>query len=271
MQITTLSPMPNADGELMNAHAGAEQGEDQRDAVHQHDAEGGEDDRLAEAVGDLDDAGAVEHEHHRGHGDRGGRGLEHDAVLERLVALGDAADREPEGEGVHRGEVLGPHRPEVHPDRDAEADEDAEHRDRRELGDLRLDATDDLRGDRGGGPADGGRCDEQHEQHRGAVDDATNRHPTAPLRHRPVGDRLGAGDRTARRCPGGATRARRLRRRPAGPRFCDRLFVEDGIGHGDGSPVCVLAVGCEPDRDSIAPTVGASRQHGVLIAATDRR
>ena len=48
----------------------------------------------AEPVGDLDDLGAVQHQHHDEDAEGGADGLQDDAVLVVLVGLGDDAEEE---------------------------------------------------------------------------------------------------------------------------------------------------------------------------------
>ncbi len=111
----------------------AEDVDDEGQEVERHHAQRGEHHDLAEPLGDLDDPRSVEEQHHEEHAERRPDRLDDDAVLERLVRLGDRTDRESLGDRVRRGEELGQVRLEHQGEHDADADDDAEHGERREL------------------------------------------------------------------------------------------------------------------------------------------
>ena len=179
-------------GGVQERDATTEQVDDEREEVEHHQTHRCGDDDPAESVGDLDDLGAIQKQHHCEHAEGGTDGLKHDAVLIRLVGLGDDAEEEPFADGVHGTEELGPHRPEVDGDRAGEPDEDADQCKCREATDFaplifrtRL-------------PADDGGCEQHDQQHTGSADGATDSHHLrVPRADRAIGDgspaRLGVG------------------------------------------------------------------------------
>ena len=102
-------------------------------------------------------------QHHCEHAERGTDGLQHDAVLIRLVGLEMTPRKKPSPTAYTGAEELGPHRPEVDGDHAGEADEDADQRQRREAADLASDSRDRL-------PADDGSGEEHDHQHAGGGD-----------------------------------------------------------------------------------------------------
>ena len=230
--------------------------------VQHHHAERGEDDRTAELVGDLDDAGAVEHEHHGEHRGRGEHGLEHDAVVERLVALGDGTDGEAVPDGVHRAEDLGQVRL-AHGDDDGdETDDDADEAERRELVGVDLLAVLE-RGGRtvGGVPTEGGGGEEDDEQDDRCGDRAVDGHGLLPRRDRAVGD----GHRSDVGARFGSSPAVLVLR----CRF-ERLFVENWIRHG---PEILPVTRCR-SRDHRVLTVahrdGSGQRRSCALVASHR-
>ena len=59
---------------------GAEEAEDHVRQVHEEHGPGGRDDPHPQPLGDLDDPGAVEEQHHEEHADGEAHRLQHDAV-----------------------------------------------------------------------------------------------------------------------------------------------------------------------------------------------
>ena len=150
-----------------------------------------------------------------------------------LEDLGDGADEEALGDGVHRAEELGDCGLKYRRDDADEADDDADQGERRER-DL-LCRRRFGRRSRWSHPADGGAGEQQHEQHGGGRDRAADgHHPGAPRGHRAVGDRAGVvgapgGPQTAP--PGlgrGAAQPSRLR--------ASSKFLSLRIGLGTSAP-----------------------------------
>ena len=84
----TLNPMPNGVRlTSRNVTSAPNRVNDERHEVERHDAERGEHDDPAEALGDLDDPGPVEHEHHGEHAERRAGGLERRCRLKSCLVV----------------------------------------------------------------------------------------------------------------------------------------------------------------------------------------